>query len=138
MPVEYDYEPRYVDIDDVPISQPDNYEIEQKRRALYHAEGSLELDVNNGEVIPAPDRVQAHSSAVMNLATHVLTPSAEDAWDVTLGDMASGGGEIPEYSSRFLDEYLRLVEQLLDTGYGSSGNFSKAVNLRDDNHVHSR
>lgn len=131
MAVETEYTPKYVELEDVPLSGPDEYESTQKRLALFHAEGSLELDVNNGEVIGDNELLQAHRSAVMNLATHVLTHAAEDPSDVTLGDMADGGGTITEYSSRYLDEYNRIVDNLIDSGSGGHGNFSKSINTRD-------
>jgi hypothetical protein len=131
MPIEDDYEPKYLDsLDDVPISGPDDYSPSEKRQAIYHAESSLELDVNSGEEIDQSNVVSAHRAAVMNLATHVLTHAAEDPADVTLGDMSDSGGTITEYSSRYLDEYLRLIDRITESGVGgsTSGNFSTAVN----------
>lgn len=132
MPIEDDYDPKYLgSLDDVPISGPDDYTASEKRQAIYHAESSLELDTNTGDEIDQSNLTNAHLSAVMNLATHVLTHAAEEPSDVTLGDMADGGSTITEYSSRYLDEYKRLVDRIAETGVGggsSSGNFSTAVN----------
>lgn len=132
MPVETDYKPKYVTLDDVPISGPDRgYEAQDKRKALFHAETSLELDVNGGKEIT--NVLNAHQTAVMNLATHVLTHAAEEPGDVTLGDMQSGGGTITEYSSRYLEEYERLVDSILSSGTSDdSDNFSVAVNTGAD------
>ena len=132
MSVETNYEPQYVDLDDIPLSGPDEYSRSEKRKALFHAEASMELDVNNGTAIPSDDLSNSHKSAVMNLATHVLTHAAEEPSDVTLGDMQSGGGTVTEYSSRYLDEYQRIVESLIESGAGDHGNFSIAVNTGDD------
>jgi hypothetical protein len=127
--IEDSYVPTYVDLDDVPVTGPDEYEDGPKRVAIFKAESRLELDVNGGEEIPTDERINAHRVAVMDLATHVLTHGANDPSDVTLGDMASGGGAQNEYSSRFLEEYNSIVESLLETSAGSdSGNYSTAVN----------
>jgi hypothetical protein len=128
MSVETDYDPKYVELEDIPLSGPDDYSSEAKRKALFHAESSLELDANNGEEIQPGDLTNSHKSAVINLATHVLTHAAEEPSDVTIGDMQSGGGTATEYSSRYLDEYKRIIEALVESGSGGHGNFSVAVN----------
>jgi len=130
MSIETDYTPQYIELDDVPISGPDQYSSEQKRKAIFHAETSLELDTNSGEDIPAAEVIDPHRIAVMNLATHVLTHAAEEPSDVTIGDMSSDGGALSDYSSRYLDEYNRLVDKINEAGIGSSdyGNFSRSVN----------
>lgn len=132
MSVETNYQPKYVELDDVPLSGPDDYSSEQKRKALFHAESSLELDVNNGDPIQPADLTNSHRSAVMNLATHVLTHAAEEPSDVTIGDMEDGGGTVTEYSSRYLEEYQRIVDGLIESGAGGHGNFSIAVNSNKD------
>jgi len=128
MSVETDYQPKYVELEDVPLSGPDDYSSESKRKALFHAESSLELDVNNGDPIPPTEVSNSHKSAVINLATHVLTHAAEEPSDVTIGDMQSGGGTATEYSSRYLEEYQRIVDGLIESGAGDHGNFTIAVN----------
>lgn len=132
MSVETDYDPKYVGLEDIPLSGPDDYSAEEKRKALFHAEASLELDVNNGSEFVLTDITNSHQAAVINLATHVLTHAAEEPSDVTIGDMQSGGGTITEYSSRYLDEYMRIVEGLIESGSGGHGNFSIAVNSGAD------
>lgn len=128
MSVETDYQPKYVELEDVPLSGPDEYSSEDKRKALFHAEASLELDTNNGEQFDPDEVTNSHRSAIINLATHVLTHAAEEPSDVTIGDMQSGGGTITEYSSRYLDEYQRIVDALIENGSGGHGNFTVAVN----------
>jgi hypothetical protein len=128
MSVETDYQPKYVELEDVPLSGPDDYSSEEKRKALFHAEASLELDVNNGTPFEPDEITNSHRSAVINLATHVLTHAAEEPSDVTIGDMQSGGGTVTEYSSRYLDEYQRIIEGLIESGSGGHGNFTVAVN----------
>lgn len=132
MPIETDYEPVYVRLEDIPLSGPDDYAPAEKRKALFHAESSLELDVNNGEQFKPDEVSNSHKSAVINLATHVLTHAAEEPSDVTIGDMQSGGGTITEYSSRYLEEYQRIVDGLVESGSGGHGNFSIAVNTGED------
>lgn len=132
MPVETDYSPEYVELGDVPLSGPDSYSAEEKRKALFHAESSLELDANNGDPIANDELSNSHKSAVMNLATHVLTHAAEEPSDVTIGDMQDGGGTITEYSSRYLDEYQRIVTQLVESGAGEHGNYAASVNTGED------
>jgi len=132
MSVETEYEPVYVDLDDIPLSGPDDYAVEEKRKALFHAESSMELDVNNGDPVKPENLSNSHRSAVMNLATHVLTHAAEEPSDVTIGDMQDGGGTITEYSSRYLEEYQRIVKALRESGSGGHGNFAIAVNTDDD------
>lgn len=134
MSIETDYEPKYIDLEDVPLSGPDDYSSEDKRKAIYQAETKLELDVNSGEAIQQSEVIEAHRAAVMNYATHVLTHSAEDPSDVTLGDMQDGGGTITDYSSDYLQHYHDLVDQINSSGVGSSnyGNFSVAVNYDED------
>lgn len=130
MSVETDYQPRYVELEDVPVSGPDTYSSEDKRKALFSAESQLELDINNGEKIAQKEVIRAHRLAVMNLATHYLTHSAEDPADVTLGDMVDGGGGIGDYSSKYEQRYEKIVDKINEAGIGSSqyGNFSKTVN----------
>lgn len=131
MPIGTDYEPEYVQsLDDVPISGPDEYEVEAKRKALFHAETQLELDVNEGDPIPQDQVVDSHRLAAVNLATHVLTHAAEDPKNVTLGDMADGGGTITEYSSRYLEAYNQLVDRMVSSGVAGSqsDNFAVVVN----------
>lgn len=131
-PVASNYDPKYVSLDDIPVSGPDTYDVEGKRKALFQAESSLELDVNNGEQIEDRNLLTGHQSAVMYLATHVLTHAAEEPGDVTLGDMADDGGQITNYSSRYLEEYNRLVDQLDAISGGSADNYSIAVNTGSD------
>lgn len=132
MSIETDYTPKYVSLSDVPISGPDEYTSEQKRKAIFSAESRLELDTNDGEEIEDRNLLGGHQTAVMNLATHVLTHAAEEPSDVTIGDMASGGGTITDYSSRYLEEYQMLVDQLQSATSGSTSNFSVSVNTGSD------
>lgn len=135
MSVENEYSPKYVELEDVPIAGPDEYDDSAKRRALFEAESTLELDVYDGQEIPSDDLISAHRAAVMNLGTHILTHSAVSPDDVTLGDMADGGSQSMDYSSKYLERYERLIERIQGTSGGASnsghGNFSVSQNTRD-------
>jgi len=128
-----EYEPKYVHIEDVPISGPDEYSQTQKRKAIFGGESAIELDLYDGSEIPSDEITNAHIEAILNYATHRLTHAAEEPSDVTLGDMLSGGGTITEYSSRYLETYNDIIDQLEESGAGGHGNFSIAVNTRLDN-----
>lgn len=128
MPVETDYDPKYIALEDIPIAGPDEYSSTDKRLATFHAESRLELDLNNGKEIPQDEVTDSHQTAVMNLATHVLTHAAEEPSDVTLGDMSDGGGVVTEYSSRYLEAYESIVEQIRQSESEKYGNFSRSVN----------
>lgn len=138
MPIETDYVPKYVDLEDVPIEGPDTYEDSAKRRALFEAESEFELDVNGGDVLPDDSVTDSHMVAVCNLATYNLVNSAVAPDDVTLGDMADGGGQSREYADSYLEAYMRIVSKIQDsdelgpdddTGHGR--NYSTSVNTRD-------
>lgn len=128
MPIGEDYSPTYIDsLEDLPVSGPDDYSPGEKRKALFNAEPEFELDVNEGEEISSDEVTDTHRVAVLNLATHKLTGAAEGPSDVTLGDMADGGGAINEYSSQFLETYERLVDKILKTGHGNSSSDNHAT-----------
>lgn len=135
MAVAEEYDPIYVDLDDIPIAGPGvdddaEYSEASKRKALFQAESELEIDVNGGEQIASDSVLDIHKVAVMNLGTHILTHAAEDPSDVTLGDMAAGGGQITEYSSTYRDTYDNLVDKINSSGVGGadSSNFAVIVN----------
>lgn len=128
MPIETDYEPKYIELDDLPIAGPDiSYNAEEKRRAAFEAETQLELDTNDGQEISDEELTNGHKTAVMNLGTHVLTHAAADPADVTLGDMEDPG-TTTEYSSQYLESYNRIVNSLQESGVGKGNNASVAVN----------
>ena len=133
MAVENNYAPKYIELEDVPVAGPDDYTDSAKRRALFEAESTLELDVNDGQEITEGNLISAHRAAVMNLGTHILTHSAHSPDDVTLGDMADDGGQSMDYSSKFLERYERLIEKIRGTTQGDQGygNHSVSTNTRD-------
>ena len=133
MPVETNYAPKYIDLEDVPVAGPDEYSDGAKRKALFEAEATLELDVNDGMEIEQSELNDAHRAAVMNLGTHILTHSAGSPDDVTLGDMADGGGQSMDYASKYLERYERLIEKIRGTSDGDQGygNVSVSKNTRD-------
>jgi len=115
MALEDDYQPRYVSLDDVPIAGPDvGYSVSDKRKAIFEAETSLELDVNDGDRIPKGQVTNAHKLAVLNLATHVLGEGAADPSSPTLGDMANGE-TTRDYADQYLEKYNKYVDKILET-----------------------
>lgn len=133
MPVETNYAPKYVDLEDVPVAGPDNYSDGAKRKAMFEAEATLELDTNDGMEILDHEITSAHRAAAMNLGTHILTHSAGSPDDITLGDMSDSGGQSMDYASKYLERYERMVEKINATAQGAkdSRNVSVSTNTRD-------
>jgi len=126
MPIETDFDPRYVDLDDVPISGPDvNVSIGDKRKAVFEAETALELDVNGGQEIEADEVTRAHTLAVLNLATHVLGAGAADPSSPTLGDMADDDST-RDYAEQYLEKYNEYVDKILEVDQDADGDHSFA------------
>ena len=124
MAIENEYVPKYVDLDDVPIAGPDvAYTVGDKRKAVFEAETSLELDVNDGQTIDEGTLASAHRLAVLNLATHVLGEGAADPSSPTLGDMSTGNST-RDYADQYLEKYKIYVDKILasdETGNSESG-----------------
>jgi len=110
------YSPRYVSIHDIPVQIPDDYTDSQKEDALEYAESSLELDLNNGEVIPPEDQITIMESAIKQLATCHLAKGAEDPNDVTLGDIEDAGDTKVEYANSFCDQYEDTITRIINSG----------------------
>lgn len=111
------YSPKYVNIDDVPVRQvPDDYDLSEKEDALEFAESSIELDVYDGEEIPA-DKVISHIiSAVKQKATCELVKGAEDPTSTKLGDLSDEGTNKTDYANSFCDRYDEIVDKINDAG----------------------
>jgi len=110
------YSPRYVSIHDIPVQIPDDYTDSQKEDALEYAELSLQLDLNDGEIIPQEDQIVIMESAIKQLATCHLAKSAEDPDDVTLGDIEDAGGSKIEYANSFCDQYEETITRIINSG----------------------
>jgi len=116
------YSPRYVSIHDIPVQIPDDYTDSQKEDALEYAESSLELDLNNGDVIPQEDQIVIMESAIKQLATCHLAKGAEDPDDVTLGDIDDSGSNKIEYANSFCDQYEETITRIINSGILEEGN----------------
>lgn len=110
------YTPKYVDIDDVPISSvPDDYSPEEKREALQFAEGKLEMDINDGNRIIANELVQPMKVAIKYLSTYQLTLGAEHVDNMALSDLDDDGSTKTEYANEYLRMYHELVSGISDS-----------------------
>lgn len=138
------YTPKYVDVDDVPVSGPDQYDTSEKKRALFKAESRVEMDLNGGTDLRQEQRSAVVSSAITELATYYLTRSASSPADATYGDMTDDGNQDRQFAEQFRDEYERLIDSISEGNSGSgAGSYigatdtdasSTAVNTRGDQH----
>jgi len=110
------YSPRYVSIHDIPVQIPDDYTDSQKEDALEYAELSLQLDLNDGEIIPQEEQIVIMESAIKQLATCHLAKSAEDPDDVTLGDIDDAGESKIEYANSFCEQYEETITRIINSG----------------------
>jgi hypothetical protein len=113
------YNPRYLSLNDVPVQIPDDYSDEQKYEALEVAEGSAELDLNEGEEfdssIPRPI-MEKIKTAIKQKATAELAEGAESPNDVTLGDISDDGSTKEEYADIFNSQYEELISKIRNSG----------------------
>lgn len=113
------YSPQYVDISDVPVQIPDDYTDTQKYQAIEVAEGSAELDLNEGETfddtIPSPIMSKIRT-AIKQKTTAELAEAAESPNDVTLGDISDDGTSKQEYADIFHSQYEELIMKIRNSG----------------------
>lgn len=132
-----EYEPKYVDLSDVPIEIEDNYSLGQKREALFQAEAALEADRTGGWEIDPDDLIPLHQSAVANLATYHLARSATSNSDVTLGDIDDSGDQRENHANQYVATYEKHLQRLAQRGaegqtgtyYGASGGAGKTISV---------
>lgn len=111
------YSPKYVNLEDVPVRQvPDDYEKEEKEDALEFAESSLELDVYDGEQIPAAELDTMIVAAVKQKATCELVKGAEDPTSTKLGDISDDGTNKTDYANSFCERYDEIVDKINESG----------------------
>ncbi len=130
MDVPSEYTPTYIPLEALPIAIEEEYSAENKREALYQAEGKFELDRNGGEQIPTEDLTSVHKTAVANLATYHLVRGAVGNSDVTLGDLGDDGDQRENHAEQFLEVYNEALDALAESGgdnqpgtfWGASGN----------------
>ena len=131
------YDPRYVEVDAVPIEIPDSYTDSAKREALFQAESRLEVERTGGVPIDENEINAVHQSAVANLATYHLARPATDNEDVTLGDLDDGGEQTERHSEQYLETYHELVDLLSEAGdngqtgtyFGAAGKANETVTV---------
>jgi len=110
------YSPNYVQVDDVPVQIPDDYEDFEKLDAIEFAETSLELDLNEGDVIPSDKVTSVMRAAVKQKATCELAKGAEHPDDTALTDLSTTGADKAEYAAAaFCNRYDELISKILDS-----------------------
>lgn len=111
------YTPRYIQVTEVPVQIPDDYEDFEKRDALEFAEASLELDLNDGEPIPEEDMTSMMRAAIKQKATCELAKGAEHPDDTALTDLSSTGANKADYAAdAFCQRYEELIDKILESG----------------------
>jgi hypothetical protein len=111
------YSPQYVQVDDVPVQIPDDYEDYEKLDAIEFAETSLELDLNDGEAIPSDSVTSVMRAAVKQKATCELAKGAEHPDDASLTDLSTSGADKAEYAAdAFCNRYDELIDKIIDSG----------------------
>ena len=110
------YDPKYITIDDVPVQIPDDYSPAEKEDALEFAEASLELDLNDGNVIGQNQVTSMMRAAIKQLATCQLAKGSEHPDDISLGDLSDSGDTKVSYAESFCDEYEDIVKKLQNSG----------------------
>lgn len=110
------YSPNYVQVDDVPVQIPDDYEDFEKLDAIEFAETSLELDLNEGDVIPSDKVTSVMRAAIKQKATCELAKGAEHPDDTALTDLSTTGADKAEYAAdAFCNRYDELISKILDS-----------------------
>jgi hypothetical protein len=111
------YSPDYIQVDDVPVQIPDDYDDYEKLDAIEYAESSLELDLNDGEAVPSEEVTSMMRAALKQKATCELAKGAEHPDDAALTDLSTTGANKMEYAaSAFCDRYEELVGKIIDSG----------------------
>lgn len=110
------YSPRYVGRTEIPVQVPDDYSDREKNAALEFAESSIELDLNDGEVLESDSVTPMVKSAIKQKATCELVKGADDPNSVKLGDISDEGTNKSDYAQTFCDRYDELIGKLLESG----------------------
>lgn len=110
------YSPRYINLDDVPVQVPDDYDDRHKLDAIETAESMFEIDVNDGEQLDEEE--SSHSivqSAVKQKATCELIKGAAHPNDVRLGDIQENTGK-EDLAQTFCERYEEMVAKINESG----------------------
>lgn len=127
------YDPRYVQLEAIPLVEERTYTDTEKREALFSAESELDLDTNNGRQLEDDEVTQSHLNAVVNLGTYYLTKSQVTPESTTLGDMSDESSEAANtHAEKYFETYQRIVEGIndADSTKGGSSHVNVAVNTR--------
>lgn len=111
------YSPQYIQVDDVPVQIPDDYDDSEKLDSIEFAETSLELDLNDGGEIKPSKVTSVMRAAVKQKATCELAKGAEHPDDTALTDLSTTGADKSEYAAEaFCNRYDELIQKILDSG----------------------
>lgn len=111
------YTPKYVELSDIPVQIPDDYDQSQKEDALEIAEGLLESDLASGNEIPDADVTALMRAAVKQRATCELAKGTESNDDVALGDLDDSGTTKSDYAEQsFCNAYDDIIAGLRESG----------------------
>ena len=126
------YSPKYIDVDDVPVQIPDDYDQSDKLDAIELAESLLELELNEGRELTTVTAV--HEAAIKQRATCELAKGAEDPDSVSIGDIRDDGSNKSDYAHQaFRQHYEELVNKIqafMETG--ESGPYVYSTEKSDD------
>jgi len=111
------YSPQYIQVNDIPVQIPDDYDDSEKLDSIEFAETSLELDLNDGEQINPSKVTSVMRAAVKQKATCELAKGAEHPDDTALTDLSTTGADKSEYAAEaFCNRYDELIDKILDSG----------------------
>lgn len=104
--------PYIIDVADVPLTGPDPYSDDQKRKQLDNAEGKLEMDVNSGQEFSDGEIGKLHRLAVNAYATYLLAvgPAAPDS--ALAGHFADRGDRAMDFVNELQEIYEQAKESL--------------------------
>ena len=114
------YSPRYLSVDDVPLTGPDEWSNDEKLARIEDAEAQLEADVNDGTPIPDSERERIHGLAVNAYATYLLATGPKAPDSMLAGDFQDEGSEREGYAEHLLRTYKRTKNSILAADEDSS------------------
>ena len=115
------YSPKYLNLDEIPVQVPDEYDDRHKVDAIETAESSIEIDINDGEELSAKDlSYSVVVSAIKQKATCELIKGAAHPNDVRLGDIQENTGK-EDLAATFCERYEEMVAKINESGIVESG-----------------
>lgn len=111
------YSPKYIEVADVPVQIPDDYNDKEKLDAIEFAETSLELDLNDGNGISSDKITSQMRAAIKQKATCELAKGAEHPDNMKLTDLSDTGADKMDYAAEaFCNRYDEIIDKILDSG----------------------